>query len=131
ATGAVTPAAISNNAKLTVPQLPTAIAQPENTVICSGSDADISLSSNLQGTAFTWTHSVTTGSISGGASGEGNTIGQTLQGEGVISYVITPILNNCAGAPVTATVEVAPAAAITAPPTNQSTCPDEEVTFTT
>lgn len=131
ATGAVTPAAISNNAKLTVLQLPTAIAQPENTVICSGSDADISLSSNLQGTAFTWTHSVTTGSISGGASGEGNTIGQTLQGEGVISYVITPTLNNCAGAPVTATVKVAPAAAITAPPTNQSTCPDEEVTFTT
>jgi len=131
ASGAVTPAATSNNARLTVLQLPTAAAQPENAVICSGSETSITLSADLQGTSFTWTHSVTEGSVSGGSSGEGNTIAQALQGEGVISYVITPTLNNCTGAPVTVTVGVAPAAAVTTPPTNQSTCPNEEVSFTT
>ncbi len=131
ASGAVTPAATSNNARLTVPQLPVAAAQPENALICSGSETGIALSADLQGTSFTWTHSVTEGSVSGGSSGEGNTIVQNLQGEGVISYVITPTLNNCTGASVTVAVGVTPAAAITAPPTNQSTCPDEEVSFTT
>ncbi|MES2543568.1 MAG: T9SS type B sorting domain-containing protein [Bacteroidota bacterium] len=80
------------------------------TPICSGSTTNISLSSAVAGTTFTWTAAQT--GVFGVSSGTGNTISQTLTTvgavTGTVTYTITPMSNGCIGIPASITVTVNP-----------------------
>jgi gliding motility-associated-like protein len=52
-------------------------ADPMESLVCSGEETDVSLSSNLNGTSFTWT-SNSVNFITGHSAGSGNNIRQTL-----------------------------------------------------
>jgi len=90
---------------------------------CTGSSANIALSSSPSGAAFSWV----TGNINnvtGAASGSGNTISQNLSSvgaPGTVDYIVTSTLNGCAGTPPTITNTVNPKATVNAV-TSQIVC---------
>lgn len=96
---------------------PRPVGSADNATVCSGDQASITLNSDITGTNFAWTASVTTaptgGSISGvTASGSGTPIVQTLSNNGttngVVTYVVTPTADGCAGTPFNVTITVKP-----------------------
>jgi gliding motility-associated-like protein len=88
----------------------TANTNPSAANVCSGDNAQVSLSSSPPGASFTWT--VTQTGATGANAGAGNTINQTLfataQAAGTVVYTITPTLNGCLGTPAPVTVTVNP-----------------------
>ncbi len=88
-------------------------------VMCDGSQTNIALNSTIPGSTFTWTSSVTTGTVTGltnCATGCGSVINNTLSNNGnpvhgVVTYTVTPSFATCNGATFTvaATVGAAPA----------------------
>ncbi|MGN6645520.1 MAG: PKD-like domain-containing protein [Cytophaga sp.] len=110
-TGSGSCSAVSDNLIITFKPLP-AVTPVATTTICSGTSTTIALTSAPTGATFTWTAS---GTPTGYSNGSGNTISQTLVGNGVVTYVVTPTLNACTGStysiPVTVQVPaVTPAA---------------------
>ena len=107
---------------VTVNPVPTATATPSSQAFCTGNATAIALTSNVIGTAFTWT--VTQTGVSGASNGAGSTITQTLSTTGAIpgtvTYTITPTAGTCAGSTIVATVTVNP---IPAAPTASSNSP--------
>jgi gliding motility-associated-like protein len=95
---------------ITVNPIPVATANPSLATICSGTATSIALTSNVAGATFSWA-AIQSGVI-GATSGIGNTIAQTLSTAGIVpgsvTYTISPIINGCAGLPITATVTVNP-----------------------
>ncbi|MCE2995044.1 MAG: DUF6443 domain-containing protein [Flammeovirgaceae bacterium] len=85
-----------------VKPLPTVSAA--NQGIFSGQSTSVAITNpnNVSGTTFAWTVNQT--NASGGTSGTGSTIVQTLTGSGTASYVITPSAGGCSGVPVTSVV---------------------------
>jgi hypothetical protein len=112
------------NVTFTVRPNPVATATPTSQSVCSGNTTNISLSSNIAGTVFTWTV-VQTG-VSGASPGNGSTITQTLtatgNAPGTATYTITPSANGCAGAPITVIITVDPKPVVTATPASQVVC---------
>jgi gliding motility-associated-like protein len=90
--------------------IPVATANAAVTTICSSSTTDITLTSSIAGTTFSWTV-IQTG-IFGATPGNGATIAQTLTTvnsiQGTVIYTITPTFNGCSGAPITVTIIVNP-----------------------
>ncbi len=97
---------------VTVNEMPVVTATPSSEAICSGSATGISLSSNLGNTTFTWTATLTSGTVSGFSDGTGPAISQTLTNtSGVpatVTYTVTPTANSITGNPITVVVTVNP-----------------------
>lgn len=114
---------------VTIVPIPVLTATPPASPICSGQSAGITLSSSISGTQYTWTSTVN-GQITGNTnpttantvSGIGDLLVNNGTTAGTVTYVITPVNNNCPGAAVTVsvTVQPAPTAAFAGP--NESIC---------
>ncbi|HEY1645094.1 MAG TPA: PKD-like domain-containing protein, partial [Candidatus Saccharimonadales bacterium] len=100
---------------ITVKPVPTVVATPDSVETCSGSPFNISLSSCVSGTTYTWTGS-------DGSSGSGSTIvDSVLNSTGVakiVDFTITPSAGGCTGTPVVikATIEPIPTSPFTITP---------------
>jgi len=92
---------------------------------CSGTGFVLSLTSDVAGTTYTYTANGSPGT-SGYANGSGNTINQTLfnsgNSSGTVTYTITPTANGCAGPSVNYVVTVNPIPNVTPSLANQSIC---------
>ena len=90
--------------------IPVATANAAVTTICSSSTTNITLTSSIAGTTFSW--SVIQTGIFGASPGSGTTIAQTLRTvnnvQGTVIYTITPTFNGCSGNPITVTIIVNP-----------------------
>ncbi|WP_316813794.1 putative Ig domain-containing protein [Pedobacter heparinus] len=100
--------ATSNAATLTVKALPVATATPASQTITSGQSTGIALTSSPSGASFTWTAATTSGVVTGASAGSGTSIAQTLTGNGVVTYTVTPTLSSCPGNPITVAITVNP-----------------------
>ncbi|MDI1315791.1 PKD domain-containing protein [Flavobacterium sp.] len=96
--------------------------------ICSGSATTlVTLTAIPVGTTFSWTASATAGISGFTSSGTTNTIpsqiiNTTNTNPGTITYLITPTVGGCIGAPVNYVVTVNPAPSITTPLQPSSVC---------
>jgi len=101
--------------KVTVKALSTVTATPANNTICSGSNANISLSPSIPNTTYTWTSAVT-GSVTNNSQQSTptatNVINDVLNNTGTtagsVTYTITPYNATCPGPPTTVTINVQP-----------------------
>jgi hypothetical protein len=84
--------------------IPNVIATPSTQTINDGDEMTIVLTSDAEGTTFSWT-AVESGT-SGATSGSGSTITQTLFGTGTTTYTIIPTLNECQGDAIDSVVTV-------------------------
>ncbi|MWB96913.1 hypothetical protein GON26_21340, partial [Flavobacterium sp. GA093] len=109
-------------AQLTVNSYPVATATPSSTAICSGTSPNIALTSSPTGATFAWTASLTSGTVTGFSASSGTTINQSLTGNGVVTYTVTPTLNGCPGTPINVVVTVNPTPVATATPSSESIC---------
>jgi hypothetical protein len=96
---------------LFVNEVPGLTANPNSQTICTGTPVNINLSSNLSGTAFSWT-AAATGPVTGQGAGNGNQIGQLLTNFGTVSgtvtYTVTATKDGCSSAPISIPVTVNP-----------------------
>lgn len=105
--------------------------------ICTGNSVAYHPTAQQTGSTFTWTSTVTNGSISGNnASGSGD-INDVLtdndpQNNGTVTYTITPLSNGCPGTSFTLTVTVTPRPIITVNTTTNTICSGQGagITFT-
>ncbi len=108
---------------------------PLSKSICSGESTDISLTSNVVGTSFNWTATLTSGNITGFSADSGQIINQVLINNGVttgiVTYHITPKLGSCIGDPVDYVVSVTQGTAVTINITSSTNnvCQGTSVTF--
>ncbi|MCB0754337.1 MAG: hypothetical protein KDB98_02005 [Flavobacteriales bacterium] len=123
----------SNNCvTFTVNPLPVASATNNSPSICNNGSTNISLTSNLSGTGFTYTASGSNGNIGGYSNGSGNSISQTLTNSGTtpgtVTYTITPTVTatGCSGSPITQTVTVNPVPNVTANPSISTICSGQQ-----
>jgi gliding motility-associated-like protein len=110
---------------VTVNPIPSVVASPAVTTICSGSTTSIPLSSNVTGATFSWT--VTQSGASGATAGSGSTIAQTLTATGTtpgtVTYTISSSASGCAtSTPSIVTITVNPLPVATATPSTQTLC---------
>jgi large repetitive protein len=116
------------NVDITVHPSPIVITTPSTfQTICSGDHTNIALSSAVTGSTFTWTSSLTTGSVTGYSDGAGFIIAQALLNTGltpaIVSYTIHATANGCSGPDKIFEVTVNPIPVlITIPANNQSIC---------
>ena len=111
---------------ITVRPVPQITNAPLSKSICSGSNTNIILTSNIIGSTFSWTASCTAGTITGfSASGIGNIndiLINTGNTPGTVTYIIVPIRNGCPGIPTNFDVFVQPISNVVANPPTQSIC---------
>ncbi|MEI6899385.1 MAG: FISUMP domain-containing protein, partial [Bacteroidota bacterium] len=104
--------------------------------ICSGESTNISLISNISGTIFHWTTTLTSGNISGFSPDSGLVINQTLVNHlatsGIVTYHITPKVGSCNGSPVDFAVTINPgdSAKVSITASANNICAGTSVTFT-
>lgn len=103
----------SNSAAISITIYPKPIVTNSATkTICSGYNTDITLTSSVSGTSYTWTIGTITGSITGAGAGAGSVISQNLTNpsnstSGTVQYIVTPTATNGGtGDPYTITVTV-------------------------
>lgn len=89
---------------VTVNPTPNVIAIPSSLNILDGDTFSIDLTSDFQGTTFTWT--ALNQGVTGGLPGSGNNISGTATGSGTITFIVTPTLGNCQGQPIDVVVTV-------------------------
>jgi len=103
---------------------PVAIVNASPDTICTGTQTNISLTSNVAGATFSWTFSAP-GSVIGAGNGTGSAIQQVLTNSSntsqTVTYIITPKAHGCNGTPDTVTAVVGPAVTIVLP-ANQTIC---------
>lgn len=103
--------------------------------ICSGSSVAYTITALLAGSTYTWTSSVTSGTVTGNtASGTSATINDVLtnsstSANGVVTYVITPVANGCSGTPFNLAVTVKPIPTLTATPSATTLCSGDQLTI--
>lgn len=96
--------------------------------ICSGTDtAEVTLTSDIPNTTFSWTATAPAGVTGFISSGNTNTIPvQTIFNANITSedviFTITPSLNGCDGTPVNLTITVDPAPSFTSQPQPETIC---------
>lgn len=119
-TGVSTPVTVLVNPR------PTVSATPSAQTICSYGATSIVLTSDVVGTAFSWT--VIQSGVSGGSPSSGSSIVQTLSSTGfaigTAVYTITPTVtgSGCSGTPITVTITVNPIPVVSANPSSQTIC---------
>ena len=123
-----------SNLVVTVNPGPAVTTSPLAQTICSAQSINVGLTSNVAGTAFTWTATPSSPNISGQINGTGNTINQTLTNSGYtiesVTYAITPSANGCTGAPVNYIVTVNPVPDLSNTPKNQQQCNNQSTNLT-
>lgn len=81
-----------------------------NTSLCSGQSLNLELQASNSNATLNWT--ANSSSVTGFSNGSGNVINQTLinsgNTSGTVTYTVTPILNGCEGIPTEITVTVNP-----------------------
>ena len=91
---------------------PPSVMNPPAETICSGQSTNVVLISNVAGSTFHWTASLTSGSITGFSTDSGLVINQVLTNllttAGIVTYQITPKFGDCSGTPVNYVVTVNP-----------------------
>ena len=111
-----------------VDPLPVAMAAPGSQNICSGQSTNISLTSNVANTTFTWTASGP-GTLSGYSNGSGTTVAQIITNSSSIpqdvTYVITPTSQGCVGTSLNVIITVSPTPALTINSFSQTICSGE------
>ena len=126
----------SDTVQLITTPVPSVTNNPLSKSICSGDSTHIVLTSNVSGTTFHWTASLTSGNITGFSADSGLVINQilinSLSTPGIVTYHITPKVGSCAGTAVNFPVTVTPGdsvkVSITASTNN--VCAGTQVTFT-
>lgn len=102
---------VAKTVTATINPLPVTIVESNNYTICSGATTNIKISAKENGTQFTWTNPIQT-NVSGGTSGDGNTIAQqllnTTTSNGTAIYKISSVAKSCKGADQNVTVNVNP-----------------------
>ncbi|PKB18573.1 T9SS type B sorting domain-containing protein [Flavobacterium sp. 5] len=95
---------------INVSPVPNVIPNTAKNTLCSGETTNIDLSSDIVGTTFSWT--INAVGVIGASAGNGQKINQLLSNTGfvpgTVDYIITPLINGCAGTPVTVTIIVNP-----------------------
>jgi len=80
---------------------PQVTTSPTFDTICSGLVTNITLTSNVSGSSFSWSASATSPNLTGYAAGSGESITHTLINTGsgfdTVIYLITPSANSCGG----------------------------------
>jgi uncharacterized protein (TIGR02145 family) len=111
---------------VTVNPLPAVTNTPLTSHVCSGETTAINLTSNVTGTAFTWSASGSSANVTGYSAGAGNLINQTLTNSGTVTetvtYSITPTANGCTGVAVNFVVTVFTAPTVIFTPPLQTIC---------
>jgi len=103
--------------------------------ICSGSSVAYNITALLAGSTYTWTSSVTSGTVTGNtASGTSATINDVLTNtsnstDGVVRYVIIPVANGCNGPAFNFDVTVKPIPGLTATPNTTTLCSGDQLTI--
>lgn len=106
---------------VTVYPIPDLSTSPLHKSICSNSSTNISLTSHVAGTTFSWTATGYPASVTGYSSGTGSVINQVIVNTGTttgsVIYYIAPSANGCNGmiTVYTVTVYPLPVPAITGP----------------
>lgn len=106
-----------NSTSIVVKPKPEVIATPSSQTICSGASLNtIALTSNLNGTTFSWTRDNIQGITGGGGilpfSGTGDIAGSftsSLNVPATVGFQVTPTFNGCTGSPFLVPVVVNPA----------------------
>ena len=115
---------------VTVTPRPVITAAAARAVICTGSAAGITMTSNLSGTRYTWTN-VVTGGITGAntvsipttAAQIADMLSNPGTTQGSVTYTITPYsATGCAGTPFDITIAVDPAVTIANAGADESIC---------
>ncbi|MBX2925208.1 MAG: hypothetical protein KF746_23605 [Chitinophagaceae bacterium] len=119
----------TRNFTITQPATLTATATPASQTICSGEQTNIALSSSPSGAGFSWTVSAISGNVTGASASAGPSIQQTLTGNGVVKYTITPDNGTCTGSPVSVTVTVNSLPAIDMHPSDRSVFDEDNASF--
>jgi uncharacterized protein (TIGR02145 family) len=103
---------VSDTVQLFTTPVPSVTNNPLSKSICSGDSTHITLISNVSGTIFHWTASLTSGNITGFSADSGLIINQVLVNllstPGIVTYHITPKVGSCSGATVDYQVTVTP-----------------------
>ena len=106
--------------------------------ICSGTSVAYTPTANIAGSTFTWTGTVTTGTITGVTASGNGTISDILtlpagsSTTGTVTYVITPIgpaPTFCPGTPINLVVTVYPTPLVTTTPLVQDICAGDFTTL--
>ncbi|MDD3005736.1 T9SS type B sorting domain-containing protein, partial [Flavobacterium sp.] len=97
------------------------------TSYCDGSVTNITLSSTIPGTTYTWNALSSNLDTTLVFSGSGSTISQTLDlvnnlNVGFVTYSVTPFANGCSGTPQQITIYANPIPEMTASPTLSEIC---------
>ena len=118
----------SSSVVVTVHPVPHLTNNPASKAICSSDNTNISLISDVTGTLFTWTSTVTSGSVTGNnnSTQPGVLINDQLVNngitDGVVKYSITPHTNGCDGPVVDYLVKVHPTPHLTNSTTTMAFC---------
>jgi ABC-type transporter MlaC component len=117
----------ANRATVLVNPVANVIASPASQSICSGAAiATISFTGNTNGTVYNWTRdnaTTITGIASSGAGNINGNLVNTTNSAITVTFTVTPVLNGCAGTPVTVTVLVNPTpSAVAIAPASQTIC---------
>lgn len=99
--------------------IPEVSISPENQTICGNTRTSLSLSSEVQGTTYTWSAVGSSPQVTGYADGSGDLIEQKLKNLGVVfetvTYSVLPVANGCSGSTTGSVVIVKPLAIIHMP----------------
>lgn len=114
---------------VSVHPLPSVTAVPVNSPNCNNQPADITLTSNVAGTSYTWTSTATAG-MTGNTDQPTQLVTASIQDilvnsgltAGTVTYVITPYNGSCPGAPVTTSITVQPTPGPSIPGPDQEVC---------
>ncbi len=117
---------------VTVNPLPKITAIPASSPICSKEPANITLTSNIANTSYTWTSTASNG-ITGNTNQANGVVTTGIQDvlinngatPGTVTYTITPYNGTCSGTPIIASVVVQPL------PVESKPGPDGEICSTT
>ena len=120
---------INKTITITEPATVTGSANTTSQNFCSGNATAITLSSADPAVTFSWTVNHISGSVTGATAGTGNSITQTLNGKGIIEYIVTPARGGCTGAPIVVNVIVKGLTSLTSQPVDIQAGENETVRF--
>ena len=114
------------NYVVTVFPVPDILYTPQNPSLCSGQTTNITISSDVSGSSYTWTATGGSANVSGFSDGSGSSIVQTLtSSSGVletVTYHVSVTANSCTGNPVDIVVQVNPKPHLTNAPMSDTIC---------
>ncbi|MGK7395787.1 MAG: PKD-like domain-containing protein [Candidatus Cyclobacteriaceae bacterium M3_2C_046] len=116
----------SEDKVITVKPQPVLSATVADNQICSGTDTDISIASNVTGTTISWTFTSSDPSVSGASNGSGTNILQTLLNSGntiqTVTYHVAAQANGCAGDMLNVGITIFPIPELTITTTENAIC---------